>query len=552
MGTEFNDMGQDFGMVQDGTKCGDEMICLNQSCISIRPMKSYTRCPADSQNLECSGRGICSNMNTCVCAEGFGGPDCSKVVTTFPPPLYPTPPPMSPTSAGQESPVITPSNTYILKESDSDTIIMVIVLVAGVGSVFMLFAFMALCYRRKSALPKYDHPYMKRRQGYSHPNSPHPSQHLTPDHTFEDGSKLSLGGGPGMAGAGAGFSGMGTYRSAECIACSSGEREHGMQQMKRMGNHGMMGSGTMLDQGYQSGIWNNGNNGQLQNHPQHGAFEIAEKGGILKKPGPPYGPMDTGSMMDDGGDRYGRGGLHDRMDRISTSSQNQLADRIGPPGGGGHIPHDARSLSEAERTLKSLNGYHEGLLEALRSAAASSSHRGSNASSGGGDRGGVPPLPPPHGDGRDGRGGGGGQFGAHRSSTASLSDELRKHLNDSYLDSFGRGGMAGADLMAAMAATLKRSSREKLDNVQHPGPGVSDHDGPGPVRIRNLEDLIRQLEHSSRHMSPSGSEDIRESEAERHFRFVAFFLSFHLSQLFHHSSSQFSFDDEGTFFALII
>lgn len=33
-------------------------ICLNQTCVSIRPLKSYTRCPADSQNIECSGRGV--------------------------------------------------------------------------------------------------------------------------------------------------------------------------------------------------------------------------------------------------------------------------------------------------------------------------------------------------------------------------------------------------------------------------------------------------------------------------------------------------------------
>ena len=57
----------------------------------------------------------------------------------------------------------------------------------------------SIWFRRKSALPKYDPPYAKRQmlKGYSHPNSPHPSQHLTPDHTFDDAGKLGgLGGFP--------------------------------------------------------------------------------------------------------------------------------------------------------------------------------------------------------------------------------------------------------------------------------------------------------------------------------------------------------------------
>ena len=36
---------------------------------------------------------------------------------------------------------------WAVKESDSDTVVMVIMLVAGVGGVFFLFALMALCYR---------------------------------------------------------------------------------------------------------------------------------------------------------------------------------------------------------------------------------------------------------------------------------------------------------------------------------------------------------------------------------------------------------------------
>ena len=61
---------------------------------------------------------------------------------------------------------------------------------------------------------------------------------------------------------------------------------------------------------------------------------------------------------------------------------------------------------------------------------------------------------------------------------------------------------------------MKVSSREKLDGPDGSGQAA-------PIRIRNLEDLIRQLEHSSRHaMSPNGSDDLHEPGPDhRHFRY---------------------------------
>lgn len=77
------------------------------------------------------------------------------------------------------------------------------------------------------------------------------------------------------------------------------------------------------------------------------------------------------------------------------------------------------------------------------------------------------------------------------------------------------------------------SNIERVPGINSPMPGtglVQDcgDDGDlvppcGPIRIRNLEDLIRQLErHSTRHTSPNGSEDIRmsETEADRHYRLM--------------------------------
>lgn len=178
------------------------------------------------------------------------------------------------------------------------------------------------------------------------------------------------------------------------------------------------------------------------------------------------------------------------------------------------------AVSEVERTLKSLNGYHEDILEALRNAA---SHRGTGT--------GNTPV-----------------------GSGSLSEEmLRKTLQECATSQLGYttepykrsgssktssrenicdqgqphavlvessnvgGGHGGAILHH------HRSQHQLHQPLSQQQPPPDDDEGPstGPLRIRNLEDLIRQLEHhSSRHMSPSGSEDIRmsETEADRHYR----------------------------------
>lgn len=45
------------GLVRDGTPCGENLICLNQTCTSIFPLMDQTKCPM-ANDLECSGHGV--------------------------------------------------------------------------------------------------------------------------------------------------------------------------------------------------------------------------------------------------------------------------------------------------------------------------------------------------------------------------------------------------------------------------------------------------------------------------------------------------------------
>lgn len=289
---------------------------------------------------------------------------------------------------------------------------------------------------------------------------------------------------------------------------------HGMQHMKPIGtpgrpNHQGHGSSTMLAD---SGYGPTGNNASFYYYISQKStrpspcldFFFAEKSGILKKPGP-YGSMEVSSMekekwLEENADRLSR---MERLDRLSMSSQNQLN------------VQQVQQQQSAQDAMKSVNGYHESLIEALRNAAAAanSSQRGSNSSNSFGLGVGGPST--------------------HRSSAASLTEDLRKTLADSYFEygaSLGlvpgpSGPMGAAPSTAAVVAAaaaaaaaakqhqMKVSSREKLD-----GPDGSSGSAAAPIRIRNLEDLIRQLEHSSRHaMSPNGSDEMPAHDP-RHYR----------------------------------
>lgn len=353
----------DIGIVWDGTKCGPAKICVNKSCLPVEHFRELGVCPSNNLQLACSGHGVCSNVNTCYCDEGYLGPDCSqRANATEPPTLAPAATPAAPhappttADTGAQTNKSLKTTSYVGRKDALGTPSLVIVLVSVVGGVFIFFALLATCYRR-GTMPKLEQaPGPKKPPGARHKVALPPAAKKEEDGTLGNASSAAA----AAAAAAALDSRIITFGSMPSY------REDRLQELKR---------------------------------------------------------KQSQSLQDDG-----------EMDETSTFmelSPNNLA-KDGARWGG----HPGDTLSEVERTLKSLNGYHEEILEALHSA----------------------------------------------SSHASPGQDSRRDLPP-------RAGMLPAD------------------PDQSPGE---------PIRIRNLEDLLRQLEPAGA-LEPGGSERLSEPEADRHY-----------------------------------
>ncbi|XP_039747128.1 disintegrin and metalloproteinase domain-containing protein 11 isoform X2 [Pararge aegeria] len=416
---EYSKIGR-LGLVMDGSPCGNNLICVNQTCVSMYPFVDQSKCPTDHNNNECSAKGVCSNLNKCVCNRGWTGPDCSQ-----PDALPPSPTPYVAENVTRAAYNMTKKETAYENYHGSNTVFLVAVLMSVVGGVFIVFALSALCYRKKSTLPKYDPPYVKKPIAKSFAAGSTTSNNSQEDISIEGGKLHS-------------FNNTFSRGDSQRVIFRHGNHMSGAGNSSRYPDHKQM---KRVHSGSEDEPTHSGEEDIAFIDVQPNSMPKLPEKGILKKHG--YGAVD-------GKDKWADDSQSEQLEAGSQSD--------------GQEPSGA--VADMEYKFKDLNGYHENIIVALKTAAAQRASAGAAVGSG--------------------------------------------------------------DLRALQEYEYKRErapSAEKIHEAElrrQRGEDEEDEAPPcGPIRIRNLEDLIRQLEHhSSRHMSPSGSEDIRmsETEAERHYR----------------------------------
>ncbi|KAF0298579.1 Disintegrin and metalloproteinase domain-containing protein 19 [Amphibalanus amphitrite] len=539
----------DHGMVLDGTRCGTDRICVNQTCTSIYPHISQGRCPGTG-GKECSGHGVCTNMNTCFCHGGYAGPTCSQRSNQtvarpgdFTPHRMPSPQPeeddspldgidtrkrvtkMVKSSAAMKTLwlvvllvtlvgciFILFALVAMLKNDGSSTLHLVIMLVSLVGLIFLFFTFVALCYRRRSTTPKYGQ-HLGNKQGYPSLALPLNNRSSSSAEDLEASRMITFGSMPsysssfprehktqqprqspnprgfpaGHAAAGGGAPNRLPGPSAQLGGAHPGAHPgaHGAHVGQHGGSlHGMPHAGPHAGphgeahggphggshRGSHAGLHAGAHGGSHASLPARGGLPLTGAGAAAMEPDDDDGFLDPrGSAVGKPPEKgilkkavAGSGSLYGSVagDRWAEESQSDTAEALSQSDNN-HDSDTNGQVTEVERTLKSLNGYHEDILEALRNAA---STRGT--------------------------------------SSASYSDELRKSLTLSSNPELARAGasLLGSSEPDGSADALPRQAT---------------------IRIRNLEDLIRQLEQPAlRLRSPSSSDDVRlsETEADRQLR----------------------------------
>ncbi|KAK7602201.1 hypothetical protein V9T40_009642 [Parthenolecanium corni] len=156
------------GLVLDGTPCGKNQICVNQTCSMMGKHLDRGRCPSNHRNLECSDHGVCSNLNTCFCDQGWTGIDCS--IEEILPTSTAASMTENTTSVATENGTVrnsiedkmTRKETPYENAHSTNTVNLVGVLMAACGGVFTVFTTVALCYRSVVVHKSFSHCLIRR------------------------------------------------------------------------------------------------------------------------------------------------------------------------------------------------------------------------------------------------------------------------------------------------------------------------------------------------------------------------------------------------------